>query len=72
MVMRRIWSFWDELEAKVNVCHNVRLMHVSTSSHFFLSPGTDKCRLGLRMGNREVWADILEGFRACLCLWPTY
>lgn len=41
MVMRMIWSFWEELEAKVNVCHNVRLMHVSTSSHFFTPAGTE-------------------------------
>lgn len=34
MVMRMIWSFWEGLEAKANVCHHVRLIHVSTSSHF--------------------------------------
>lgn len=34
MLMRMIQSFWEGLEAKVNDCHNVRLMHVSTSNRF--------------------------------------
>ena len=34
MVMRMIWSGWEGLEAKASICHNVRLMRVSTGSHF--------------------------------------
>lgn len=40
--MRLIRSFWEGQEAKANVCHNVRLMHMSTSSLFFPAG----CRLG--------------------------
>lgn len=30
MVIRRIWIFWEELKAKRNVCHNLRVTHMST------------------------------------------
>lgn len=34
MVIRMIWSFWEGLAAKASICHNVKLMLVSTGSHF--------------------------------------
>lgn len=70
MIMRMIWSFWEGLEAKVDVCHYVRLMHVSTSSHFPLLAWSER-RLGDRRGRGEPWADVLEGSGACLCWCPT-
>lgn len=33
-LMRAIWSFWEGLGAKASVCHNVRVIHMSTTNHF--------------------------------------
>ena len=44
MVIWRIWSFWEELEAKENVCHNFRRMLVNKQP--FSPFNTEKCKSG--------------------------
>lgn len=50
MIMRMIWGFLDK-----NVCHDLRLMHASTSSHFPLLAQRNwrvgKCSAEKRSGN---------------------
>lgn len=62
MIMRMIWSFWEGLEAKVDVCHYVRLMHVSTSSHF-PPAGTHWMEAGRQEGKKRTVGRRLRGIR---------
>ena len=70
IIMRMIWSFWEGLEAKVDVCHYVRLMHVSTSSHF-PPAGTHWMDAGRQEGKKRTMGRRLRGSGACLCRCPT-